>query len=105
MKTLLVSLILTVAFLPCAARAEQTPAPTQRAFETPDEAAKAFVAALKTGENAPLVEIFGTKHRDLIGTVDAARDRELRGRFAKMAEDRQRLRVNDDGSVTHGRRV
>ena len=79
---------------------EQSPAPTQRAFETPDEAAKAFVAALKTGENAPLVEIFGAKHRDLIGTVDAARDRELRGRLAKMAEDRQRLRVNEDGSVT-----
>ena len=73
---------------------------TQRVFETPEEAAKAFVAALKTGETAPLVEIFGTEHRDLIGTVDAARDRELRGRLAKMAEDRQRLRANDDGSVT-----
>ena len=69
-------------------------------FETPDEAAKAFVAALKTGENAPLLEMFGAKHRDLIGTVDAARDHELRGRLAKMAEDRQRLRVNEDGSVT-----
>ena len=67
MKTFLVSLILTVAFLPWASRAEETPAPTQRVFETPDEAAKAFVAALKTGENAPLLEIFGAKHRDLIG--------------------------------------
>ena len=100
MKTFLVSLILTVAFLTCVARAEQTLTATQRAFETPDEAAKAFVAALKTGENAPLLEMFGAKHRDLIGTVDAARDRELRGRLAKMAEDRQRLRVNEDGSVT-----
>ena len=100
MKTLLLSLTLTVAFLTCAVRAEQTPEPSQRAFETPDEAAKAFIAALKTGENAPLLEIFGAKHRDLIGTVDVARDRELRGRLAKMAEDRQRLRVNDDGSVT-----
>ena len=99
MKTL-VSLILTVAFLPCAARAEETPAPSQRVFETPVEAAKVLVAAAKSGENAPLLEIFGTEHRDLISTVDAARDRELRGRFAKAAEQRQRLRVNDDGSVT-----
>ncbi len=99
MKTL-VSLILTVAFLPCAARAEETPAPSQRVFETPVEAAKVLVAAAKSGENAPLLEIFGTEHRDLISTVDAARDRELRGRFAKAAEERQRLRVNDDGSVT-----
>ena len=100
MKTLLISLILTVACLPCAARAEETPAPTQRVFETPIEAANAFVAAAKTGEKAPLLEIFGTKHSDLIGTADAARDRELRARLAKMAEDRQDLRVNDDGSVT-----
>ncbi len=99
MKTL-VSLILTVAFLPCAARAEETPAPNQRVFETPVEAAKVLVAAAKSGESAPLLEIFGTEHRDLISTVDAARDRELRGRFAKAAEERQRLRVNDDGSVT-----
>ena len=105
MKTLLISLSLTVALLSSTARAQQSPAATQRVFETPEEAAKAFVAALKTGENAPLVEIFGTEHRDLIGTVDAARDRELRGRLAKMAEDHQRLRVNDDGSVTLGRRV
>ncbi len=67
MKTLLISLILTVACLRCAARAQETPAPSQRVFETPVEAAKAFVAAAKTGENAPLLEIFGTKHRDLIG--------------------------------------
>ena len=100
MKTLLISLSLTVALLSSTARAQESPAATQRVFETPEEAAKAFVAALKTGENAPLVEIFGTEHRDLIGTVDAARDRELRGRLAKMAEDRQRLRANDDGSVT-----
>jgi Protein of unknown function (DUF2950). len=100
MKTLLISLSLTIALLSSTARAQQSPAATQRVFETPEEAAKAFVAALKTGENAPLVEIFGTEHRDLIGTVDVARDRELRGRLAKMAEDHQRLRVNDDGSVT-----
>jgi hypothetical protein len=100
MKTLLISLILTVACLPCLVRAEETPAPAQRVFETPVEAAKALVAAAQTGENAPLLEIFGTKHRDLIGTADAARDRELRARLAKMAEERQRLRVNDDESVT-----
>ena len=105
MKTFLVSLILTVASLSCVARAEQTPTATQRAFETPDEAAKALVAALKTGENAPLVEIFGTKHRDLIGSVDAVRDRELRGRFAKMAEDRRALARERRRLGDHGRRV
>jgi hypothetical protein len=100
MKTLSISLILTAACLHHAVCAEQTPAPAQRVFETPIEAADALIAATKTGENAPLLEIFGTKHSDLISAVDPERDRELRARFAKMAEEFRRFRVNDDGSVT-----
>jgi DUF2950 family protein len=100
MKTFLTSLIVAVACLQSAFSAEEKNAPAQRVFETPEAAADAFVAALKTGENAPLVEIFGTKHKDLIGTVDAARDRELRGRVARMADDRRHFTTNDDGSVT-----
>ena len=100
MKMLLISLIVTVACLPWAARAQEKPAPAQRVFETPVTAADAFIAAAKTGENAPLIEIFGAKHKDAIGTVDVERDRELRARFAKMAVDHRSFRDNDDGSVT-----
>lgn len=106
MKTLLISLILTAACLHQAVCAEQQPAPAQppatapRVFETPIDAADALIAATKNGENAPLLEIFGTKHSDLISAVDPERDRELRARFAKMAEERRRFRFNDDGSVT-----
>ena len=101
MKTLLISLILTVTCLNQAAHAEATPTPTQqRVFETPIDAADALIAATKTGENAPLLEIFGTKHSDLISAVDPERDRELRARFAKMAEEFRRFRINDDGSVS-----
>src|SRR5436190_9278332 len=100
MKTFLISLIVAVACLQHAFSAEEKGALTQRAFERPEAAADAFVAALKTGENAPLIEIFGTKHKDLVGTVDAARDKELRGRVAKMAADRRHFTTNDDGSVT-----
>ena len=69
-------------------------------FETPIAAADAFVDALKTGETAPLIEIFGSKHRDMIGTIDEARDRELRARVFSMALERRRFRFNDDGSVS-----
>lgn len=100
MKTLLTSLILAAASLHSALSAEEKPAAAPRVFETPTAAADAFIAAAKTGENAPLIEIFGTKHKDAIGTVDAERDRELRARFAKMAVDYRSFRDNDDGSVT-----
>ena len=100
MKTFLMFLIVAVVCLQYTFSAEEKNAPTQRVFETPEAAADAFVAALKTGENAPLIEIFGAKYKNLIGTVDAARDRELRARVAKMAADHERLTTNDDGSVT-----
>jgi DUF2950 family protein len=100
MRTFFICLILTATSLQYAISAEEKAASTERVFETPEAAADAFVTALKTGENAPLIEIFGTKHKDLIGTVDAARDRELRGRVAKMADDHKTFTTNDDGSVT-----
>lgn len=100
MKTLLTCLILAAASLQFTFGAEEKSAPAQRVFETPLVAADALIDAAKTGENAPLLEIFGDKHKDLIGTVDAERDKELRAKFAKMAMERRRFRFNDDGSVT-----
>jgi Protein of unknown function (DUF2950) len=71
----------------------------QRVFDTPEDAVKALVAAAKANDEGALVEIFGTKHRELIGTVDKARDRETRTRFAGAAEEYQLLRKEDDGRI------
>lgn len=100
MKTHLTFLILALGGLHPAFGAGEKPAPAPRVFETPMAAADALIDAAKTGENAPLVAIFGAKHKDVIGTVDAERDRELRAKFAKAAMERRRFRFNDDGSVT-----
>lgn len=100
MKTLLITLILAANCLNSSIGAEQTTAATQRVFKTPAEAADAFIAAVKTGENAPLVEIFGAEHSDDISTADPERDRQLRAKLAKMAEEWKRLRRNNDGSVS-----
>jgi hypothetical protein len=72
----------------------------QKVFDSPEAAADALIAAARTNDQAALVEIFGAKHRDLIGTVDAARDRELRARFAKMAEEYRVLYPEPNGAVS-----
>jgi hypothetical protein len=72
----------------------------QRLFDSPVAAADALVAAARADDQTALVAIFGTKYRDLIGTVDKARDRELRARFAKMAEEYRVLRPEDNGNIT-----
>ena len=79
--------------------AQSQPA-AQRVFDSPDAAADALIAAAKTDDQAALVAIFGAKHRDRIGTVDKARDRELRARFARMAEEYGLLHPEPDGSVS-----
>jgi hypothetical protein len=101
MKTIISSLLLAGMCLSGAFSAEEkTTAATARTFPNPIAAADAFVDALKSGETAPLLEIFGSEHKDAIGTADPERDREFRARVAKMATERRRFRINDDGSVT-----
>src|SRR5574337_2067456 len=72
----------------------------QRVFDSPEAAVKALVAAARAHDEKALVEIFGVKHRDLVGTVDKTRDRENRTRFAEAADAYQVLRPEDDGKVT-----
>jgi hypothetical protein len=72
----------------------------QRVYESPEAAAKALVAAAKADDNAALIDIFGERQRDVIGTVDKARDRELRRYFADAAGAYQVLRRNEDGTLT-----
>ncbi len=98
MKTLFISAILIAFGLHHTIGAEDAGA--QRVFPTPFDAGEALIAAAKTGETAPLLEIFGTKHKELIGTADLGRDRELRAKFAEMAAERKRMRRNEDGTAT-----
>lgn len=72
----------------------------QRAFDSPESAAKALVAAARANDERALVEIFGVKHRDLVGTVDKTRDRENRTRFVEAADAYQVLRPEDEGKMT-----
>jgi hypothetical protein len=80
-----------------------TPAQPQSAdrqhFASPEAGADALVAAAKANDESALVAMFGAKHRDLISSVDKARDRELRARFAELAEQYRVFRPEPDGSV------
>jgi Protein of unknown function (DUF2950) len=86
---------LTAAFgvLPCSTTAQQV-------FDSPDAAVDALVAVAKSNDEAAALRLFGPKSRNILDTVDRARDRELRARFAAAADDYHALRRNDDGSLT-----
>ncbi len=80
--------------------AEKTAVTPPKIFATPVEASDAFIAAAKTGEQKAILEILGDKHKELIGTDDVERDKQLRAKVAAMAVERRRFRFNDENSVT-----
>jgi len=94
------SIVLTVHCLSVSLFADETAAIAPKVFETPVEASDAFIAAAKAGEDKALLEIFGNKHQELIGTAEPERDKELRAKVAAMAVERRRFRFNDENSVT-----
>ena len=78
-----------------------TPTATaQQVFNTPEAAVDALIAAAKSNDEAAIARIFGPRSSKVLGTVDKARDREFRSRFADAASDYRVLKANQDGSLT-----
>jgi hypothetical protein len=65
----------------------------QRTFPTPEAAVDAFAAALQANDEAQIVALFGSRHRDLVGTGDPAYDASLR---ARAAADIAKFRALDE---------
>ncbi len=97
MKISLSAALSTICFSAVSLAQEPVPAKT---FETPIAASDAFIQAAKTGETPALLEIFGDQYKDLIGTAEPERDRELRAKVAAMAVERRRFRFDDENIVT-----
>jgi hypothetical protein len=87
--------VVSLLALPLAATAAE-----QRTFATPEAAVDALQAALKANDEAALTAIFGDKHKEMIGSGDAAQNAADR---AKAAEALATFRVLD--SRAEDRRV
>lgn len=94
------SIILTILCFSGCLFAQETASIPPKVFETPVDASDAFITAAKNGEQKAILEIFGDKHKELIGTADPERDKELRAKVATMAVERRRFRENGENSVT-----
>jgi hypothetical protein len=79
-------------------------ASAQRAFDTPEAAAKALVDATKANDESTLIELIGAKYANLVSSVDHEADRARREEFAKQADERLVLErpSNDKGVVVVG---
>jgi hypothetical protein len=70
------------------------PLAAQKAFDSPQQAADALVAAAAAGDNAALMTIFGPDAKDLVASGDAVEDKNRLAKFAELAK--QKLHVATD---------
>ncbi|OPY90216.1 MAG: hypothetical protein A4E73_02602 [Syntrophaceae bacterium PtaU1.Bin231] len=71
----------------------------QKAFESPEAAVEALLQALRGDDEKALLSIFGTGGKSLISSGDAVDDRDRRGRFVRLYEERHRLEEAADGKL------
>jgi hypothetical protein len=75
------------------------PAPNQKTFASPQQAAQALVDAVKNNNQAMLTAIFGPEGEDLISSGDPVADKRGRERFAKAYGEKNSLEQQDKDTV------
>ena len=102
-KTLLLPLVLALVFAVATVfSAPDSSAASKakpKAFASPEEAVKALVDAMKTGDKAQLSAIFGPDSGSLISSGDDVRDKAARERFLKDYEEKSSLEKKSDDEV------
>ena len=68
----------------------------QKTFATPEDAAKALVAATKSGDLKAMLDILGLGSKGIVQSGDAVADRGGRERFVKAYEEANRLEKSGD---------
>ena len=68
--------------------------PAQKGFGTPDEAAKALIAAAKNFDVPVLLEILGPDAKDLVSSGDPVGDKRRSTTFAELAQEKQSISLS-----------
>jgi hypothetical protein len=76
------------------------PGPAAKAFDSPQQAAEALVAAAESFDEAALGAIFGPDGRDLFLTDEEALDRQRAAAFAALARQKHSIRLDPKSSKT-----
>ncbi|MFO1111126.1 MAG: DUF2950 domain-containing protein [Bradyrhizobium sp.] len=73
-----------------------TNAGAQQAYSSPDEAASALAAAVKSGVRKDMLRVLGANGEDIISSGDDVADKESRERFTKAWEARHSIKTAGD---------
>ncbi len=99
MRRMLFVSLLCVLMLSPAVLMAQTGAPTQREFSSPEEGAKALVAAIRANDEAALRAMLGGRGVDLIGLRRSPPEAGQRERFLAAYDEANKLEAQGDGKT------
>jgi hypothetical protein len=83
-----------------APEARKAAASKQKAYGTPEEAARDLVAAVKTGDSNALGAILGPDGKSIISSGDKVADKEAGARFVKAFEESSKIEKTGDAKAT-----
>jgi hypothetical protein len=89
------ALALTGMFFAAAPRAH-----AQQAFPTPEEAASALAAAVKSGARRDMLRVLGSDGEDIISSGDDVEDKETRERFTAAYDAKHSIKTEGDKKAT-----
>ena len=106
-KTVLSGFLATTIFCAIATLSHAAPQPTQKGFNTAEEAVQEFVRAAATYDMPALLEILGPEGQNLVASEDPVQDKNRAAAFAALAQEkafvtekrgrRAELTVGNDG--------
>jgi len=74
-------------------------APPQKSFSSPEEAAKAAVAAARKDDVKELTAIFGAQAKEILYSGDAVADKERRGQFLAAYDEKNSLETKGEDKI------
>lgn len=74
--------------------------PGQQAFPSPEDAAAAFVAAVKTGTRSAMLKVLGKDGADIIESGDEVADAEARQRFLSLYDAKHSVKAEGNKKAT-----
>jgi len=85
------AMLLLGAGMAAAQTQQAAPAPRQKTFDTPEQAAKALIEAAAANDTATLSAIFGPKGATILTSGNAAQDKSEREEFARIAQHKYQI--------------
>jgi hypothetical protein len=80
------------------AEASVATGPTQKTFDTPQQAVDSMILAVKNNDTAALLKIFGPAGKDFVASGDDVQDKNSRANFAALAAEKIHIDINPPNS-------